>query len=375
MMVWTIGISVFLAVFYVTLIGYYALGWAALRKHYKPIQTTPDSNLRYSILIPARNEEQVIEACLFHIIQQEFSKSQVEIIVLDDHSTDQTCAKARSFAAQNADWNIRVISLLDVKHKKEAITLGVQQAQGDYVILTDADCTRGPKWLATIDAYIRQTQAVMISAPVLFSKGNVFENIQVLEYAGLSGIGAAAIYLKKPNMCSAANLIFRKDVFNEVGGYNDNLHIASGDDEYLLHKVCKAYPNHVVYLPDRRAIVETPANKGLEELSNQRRRWVSKSTRYAERYITLILILAYLFNAAIVLLLFWGGIYTQMALILFAVKFGIEWIFLSQVVSFYQRQSLIWLLPLAELVHIPYVLIIGIWANLGKYTWKERKHS
>jgi cellulose synthase/poly-beta-1,6-N-acetylglucosamine synthase-like glycosyltransferase len=209
----------------------------------------------------------------------------------------------------------------------------------------------------------------MIYAPVEFVANNVFQKIQAMEFAGLVGIGASAIRLKNPNMCSAANLVFEKSVFFEVGGYKGNDGIASGDDEFLLHKVFKYYPSQVVFLKDIEAIVHTSANASVKELTEQRRRWVSKSTKYENRYITAILVCAYFFNLSIVLFTF---IDIKMFAILLMCKMLSEGCLLFFVLKFFKKAHYLFLLPIAEFFHVIYVLVIGVMANIGTYNWKGR---
>jgi len=71
----------------------------------------------------------------------------------------------------------------------------------------------------------------------------------------------------------------KKSIF-EVNGYADNMHVISGDDEFLMHKIFKKYPNQVQFLHQKEAIVLTGANGTLSQLTEQRKRWVSKSTKY-----------------------------------------------------------------------------------------------
>jgi len=145
----------------------------------------------------------------------------------------------------------------------------------------------------------------------------------------------------------------------------------------LLHKVFKMYPDEVFFLKDLRALVSTSPNSSIEQLANQRRRWVSKSTHYENRYITVILAAAYFFNLSILLNFILGIFYDNflwMACIQIAFKASIEGLFLFDVLRFFKRSYLILFLLIAEPFHILYVLIIGIWANLAGYNWKGRKH-
>lgn len=370
-MIFTIA-SIVLLTFYVLLIISYWIGWMMI----KPYRASPQqpAPVTFTILVPARNEEENIGHCLQGLLSQSYDVSKVEVIVINDHSTDRTAGVVREVIANNKTGI--TVSLLDMKDdpeqrrlKKAAITFGIEHAHHDYIILTDADCHREHRWLSAISDFIQQHHAKMIYAPVVFRAKNLFEKIQSMEFAGLVGIGGAAIRLKNPNMCSAANLIFEKKVFREVGGYAGNDGIASGDDEFLMHKVFKHYPDAVHFMKSSEAIVYTSANTSVQELANQRKRWVSKSTKYEDRYITAVLVGAYLFNAAVLINLF---VNPMLGLLMLTLKTITECLFLFSVLRFFNRASYLLFLPVAEVFHIVYVLIIGIWANIGTYNWKGR---
>lgn len=361
---------------YFILIAFFFVGLLAIiyrTKKSKNIEKSSHLNT-FSIVIAARNEEHFIGKCLTSITNQKFDKTKFEIIVINDHSTDKTLDEILAFKNQHSTFNISIVDLADfenINNKKQAITKGIHDAIFDYIILTDADCIRGNLWLQTINDFINISASKLVYAPVEFKAKNIFEKLQALEFAGLVGVGAAAMELKNPNMCSAANLIFEKQVFFEVNGYTDNEHIMTGDDEFLMHKIFKKYPSQVKFLFDKNAIVETGANGTLGQLTEQRKRWVSKSTKYENRYITLILVMAYFYNVSIFVNLF---IDWHLALNQLLFKMLIEGLFLITMLKFYKKKVLVLLLPLAEIFHIIYVIIIGIWANFATYTWKERTH-
>lgn len=374
MSIWVI-ICYTMTLAYAMLILIYYVGWLFIPKpKLFPIQLPKRG---FSILVPARNEAQHIEACVHAIINQDYPTSLFELIVMNDHSTDRTAEIVQTIATQYPQIPIRLIHAEErgVSGKKACITAAISEASFNYICLTDADCTRGVNWLNAINESLQTRSAQLIYAPVFFSSNNLFEQSQALEFMGLLGIGAAAIQLKNPNMCSAANLIFNKEVFLKIGGYSGNENLASGDDEFLLHKVFKLYPEEVYFLKDARAIVETSPNSSLQELTQQRRRWVSKSTKYENRYITAILVGAYLFNFSI----FWNffaAFYIpslwNVFMIQILVKMFAEGLLIHAVLRFFKKGKLIVLLPLVEPFHVLYVLIIGIWANVQNFTWKER---
>jgi cellulose synthase/poly-beta-1,6-N-acetylglucosamine synthase-like glycosyltransferase len=361
-------IAILLTLFYLSLIGAYYIAWLRIPYFLAKPGHSPNT---YSILIPARNEATQIEQCLADIIEQTNHTTSFEIIVIDDASTDQTATIVEIFIQDHPGYTIRLLNTHNYasQGKKASITYAISEASGNYIIMTDADCRRGPNWLYTIDRFMAETHSRLVYAPVLFKATTLFEKIQSLEFAGLVAIGGAAIELKNPNMCSGSNLIVEKQTFIDVGGYTGSEHIATGDDEYLLHKVSKVYPDQIHFLKNTDAVVTTNANQSLGELASQRKRWVSASTKYENIYITAILVAAYLFNAVIVHQLIAEP---MIGLSMLALKAIIEGLFLYNVLAFFKRKQFILLLPLAEPFHILYVLFIGLWANIGTYNWKGR---
>jgi len=368
--------SAFLTLFYLGLMGVYRRGWKRLRVSENNIAANPE--IFVSIIIPARNEEKNIENLLNALLHQDYPRSNYEIIVVDDHSEDRTAEIIKLLSAENP--SIRLVEMSKTKgkrYKKAAITEGIKVSKGEIVVTTDADCVMGNHWLSTVVAFFGATNAALVSGPVVFStQKSFFHKILQLEFAGLVGIGAAALRLKSPNMCNGANLAYRKDIFNEVDGYTGNDNLPSGDDEFLMHKVFEKYPESVFFLKNREAVVETPPPATFGEFLNQRMRWVSKSTQYSDKKITLLLALAYLFNLSMLvngLLAFTNILFLYVFIIQVAAKVCIEYLLYGGILEFFNLKSLKKYIIAAQPFHIAYVLAIGILGNFGKYSWKGRK--
>ena len=77
-------------------------------------------------------------------------------------------------------------------------------------------------------------------------------------------------------MCNGANLACRRDDFFKVGGYEGNLHIASGDDEFLMRKFRTHYPDGIRLIADPDAIVTTAPQHTCRSFISQRIRWAGK---------------------------------------------------------------------------------------------------
>lgn len=374
------SLFILLTVFYIVLMSTYRRGWKQIPA-FEAIKNSPA--LFVTVIVPARNEVQNIVRILNCLQRQNYPVDSFEIILADDHSDDQTIAVANSLGI----YNLRIIELAKIpgkRYKKAAITEAIKQAKGDIIVTTDADCAMSADWLTTIVLFFEQTNAALVSGPVLFDWDNTSHTpttnflltIQQLEFAGLVGIGGAALQLKFPNMCNGANLAYRRQVFEEVGGYMGNDNLLSGDDEFLMHKVFSCYPDKVHFLKHPAAIVKTPPSFTWGQFLGQRMRWVSKSTKYSDKRITAVLAMAYLFNLLIVVSLI-AGFFSPYYWVLFGLQLGakiiVEYFFYSPILRFFGLPKLRNYIIPAEPFHIGYVLAIGILGNFGTYNWKGRK--
>ncbi|GGG83622.1 glycosyl transferase [Parapedobacter pyrenivorans] len=372
-------VSIALAIFtgiYVLLVCYMRAGWFALPFYSR--KKSPQTKV--SVLIAARNEEANIGRTLSDILAQQFPRDLLEVIVVDDHSTDNTSAIVQSFEEQG----VKLLKLDESEplnsYKKKAISVAIATATGDLIVTTDADCRMSPNWLATVVSYVEENGCFLVSSPVVYSnQRGFFEELQTLEFLFLIGLGAAGIGNKRPSTCNGANLAYRRDVFYEMDGFNGIDHLASGDDELFLHKVAAKYPDKIGFCKSRDAIVYTDAKKDLIGFINQRRRWASKSTHYKNKGIVALGVAVWAFNfmllvAGVFVLFFGNG--TQLVSVFTAAlvaKLIAEGTFLYPLCHFAKRTGLLAYLPLLTIVHIVYIVYIGIAGNMGKYQWKGRR--
>ena len=357
---------------YFLLICWYIYGWLRL-KRFTEIKNSFVTKV--SIIIPARNEESNIENCLQNVFEQGFPKELMEVIVVDDHSTDKTLEKITNYKLQIT--NLKVIRLNENKTgKKAAITSAIAEANGELIITTDADCIMGDKWIGTIVSYYEKYRPKMIAGPVCFHKEkNIFEKFQTLEFLSLIGISAAAINNKKPIMCNGANLTYQKNIFYDVGGFQSVNEVASGDDVFLMLKIAKDYPNGIHFLKSLDATVYTTAKKTIAEFIQQRKRWASKTSKYQDWSIRAIALIVYMFNVSILagfILSFYYPYLLAVFLFQFIFKIIIEGVFLSFVVSFFNRKDLLSLFLPLQFFYSVYVVVIATISPFGKYQWKKR---
>ncbi|MEJ8817170.1 glycosyltransferase [Lacibacter sp. H407] len=331
----------------------------------------------FSILIPARNEEQNINACLRSIQQLNYPTQLFEVIVIDDFSDDATVATVKQFS------NVKVIELKAIlnekinSYKKKAIEVGVKQATGNYIVTTDADCTVPKNWLHNFAFIIQQQPTVFVAAPVAMKEeSSAIKLFQSLDFLTLQGITAAAVGAGFHSMCNGANLCYSKAAFHQVDGFKNVDHIASGDDMLLMHKLYSRFPTQVQYCKAADSIVLTNPVETVGEFFRQRIRWASKADQYDDNRIFWVLLLVYLLNVFFVVL-FVAAFFNSSLWMLFAgslfFKILVELIFLLPVATFFQKEKLLLWFPLAQPFHIFYTVIAGWLGKFGSYEWKGRK--
>ena len=383
----TIYITIVLLFIYASLIIYYRQSWLAIPPFDVKQSKISQPQTLISVIIPARNEENNIAACLQSIINQSYPENLFEMIVVDDFSTDNTQKIVSLFSAKN----VTIIFLKDFaeegklnSYKKKAIEIGISKAKGDLIVTTDADCIVPKHWLQTISSFYESHQPVFIAAPVAYfptssadNPGQKFLKIfQSLDFMTLQGITGASVYKKFHSMCNGANLAYEKKIFYEVGGFAGIDAIASGDDMLLMHKIFSRYPTKVLFLKSVDAIVQTPAAQTVKEFFNQRIRWASKADKYSDKKITGVLLLVYFFNCCILLAAFLAFIQPKFFIWLGGIlitKTVVELFFLYPVATFFNKQKMLWWFPLAQPFHIIYTVLAGFLGKFGSYTWKERK--
>ena len=365
------------------LVGSYAiftlalwLTWLRLPVFLRPDAPTPLVTTRLTVIVPVRNEAANILALLDDLSQQTYRN--FEVIVADDASTDNTAQTVRQYA-QTASFPLRLLSLTDAgvaSPKKRAISQSIEQATGHLIVTTDGDCRVEPGWLATYTAFYDQTRAKLMFGPVTFTTNDtVFDSLQTVEFASLIGSGACTLAWGKPTMCNGANLCYEKAAFTEVKGFAGFDHLASGDDEFLMHKIATKYPGSVRFLKSHDAIVQTAPHQSWRAFYNQRKRWASKWRAYDSLLPSVLAVLVFCWNLTpVVAVVGWllNWINGNTALLVVGVKLVPESLFLRQVLLFLQKRSAIPSIPLTQILYPFYVVFFGIAAQTKGYRWKDR---
>jgi glycosyltransferase involved in cell wall biosynthesis len=212
-----------------------------------------------SVIVPVWNGAEQIPLCLAALQAQTYPKDRLEIIVVDNASTDATAEVVQGFAG---------VTLLHepVAGSYHARNRALGQARGDYVAFTDADCIPAPDWLekAIGHARARPDAGVIAGRIELFrpepKADELYECYERL-YSFRQDIGA------RKGFCATANWIGRRDDLLAFGGFQADR--KSGADGELAHRF-HVSGRPIVYAAD--AVVRHPVRGSFDDLAKKRRR-------------------------------------------------------------------------------------------------------
>jgi cellulose synthase/poly-beta-1,6-N-acetylglucosamine synthase-like glycosyltransferase len=294
--------------------------------------------------------------------QQSLSADHYEIIVVNDHSTDDDYLwlKEKAQVLQSDGYG-----------KKSALRKGIEAATGQLIVTTDADCIPSPYWLETILKEYATEPADMLLGPVMLttSKNTFFHHFQRNDFLSLQMSGAAMAMASHPVFGNGANLIFEKKSWTQVVNKQAGQHLASGDDVFLLHAF-KKEGFKIRFLHNKKAMVWTMPVESWNRFFRQRRRWGGKSTAYTDRDAILLASLVFMVNLllffAIILLPqlpLWG------TLAAFILKFGSDYTFLKSGTSFYGTHLSIPPFILCSLLYPFYIIYTALTGILLPEKW------
>ncbi len=365
-----------MAVFLLFVFGFYFIFILALMYGWEKtiVESIPSASIFHpiSVIVPFRNEEKNIERLMLSLLSLDYPNDKIQIILVNDHSSDQSVELAEKFRTSK----IQIISLPPRETgKKKAITKGIELSMAQIIVTTDADCVHHPDWLNSINAYFTNPQIKMVVGPVAIHQTNsLLAKLQAIEFSSLIGSGAALLHWDIPAMANGANLAFSREVFYQLGGYEGNEHIASGDDEFLLKKFFKEYPQGTAFNNQARTVVSTLPQPTLGAFLSQRFRWASKWKYQTNAKVKVLAMGVFLFQMSFMAAFFLAIVRHQSwAALLLLAKVGLEGIFLFRVSQFLGVRYSILHYALLQFVYPIYVVVTAVLSLLLSPAWKDRK--
>ena len=348
------------------------LSWNSLA-----VQTFLSSNyIPVSIVVPARNEEHNILNTLKAVYLQDYPTHLLELIVVDDHSTDATVQLVSDVFPQSKILKLSAA----LAGKKQSLSSGVKHASNDIIISLDADCVPASnQWLKTLVSALIKSENLAVTAPVIYtSDGSIWQNMEATENLAMMFITGAAYSAKWFQMANGGNLAFYKKEFLKLNPYTDNIHLASGDDMFLFEKIEAAFPGKTGFVKHNQAVVFTKPQEELKGYISQRIRWGTKNKSLKSAKLKLVLGFIFIENSlmliAFCLLLCSSGLTLLLLLSTIVLKCLLDYMLLKKSAEYFSQTKVL-KSYFASMLLYPVMLCLTGFLSLFKktYYWKQRK--
>jgi cellulose synthase/poly-beta-1,6-N-acetylglucosamine synthase-like glycosyltransferase len=268
-----------LAVVTISLVGCYGL--LALLCYVILLRPWPKQNSLslpfISVVVACRNEAENLPACLQSLACLTYPQDRLQILFVDDASRDLSASILHAFASRHA--HVKVIELArenkSLPGKAGAVFEGVACSRGEFIFLTDADCTVPPHWIETHLSYFQDHVGIVGGFTLLEltdHEGGWLSRVQSLDWLFLLTVASAAGRIRRPLSWMGNNLAFRKSVYEGLGGYRA-LGPSLVEDFTLLNAVAKQAQWRIVLHNDNAGVVQSRPEKSVTALYEQRKRW------------------------------------------------------------------------------------------------------
>lgn len=351
---------------YAILMMVFTLGWLRL-------PTYQDKFLKsVSIIIAVRNEKENIPQLLECLHLQSYPAHLLQIIVVDDHSTDRT------FQLIEKDSMVNYVRLpSNLQGKKAAIQKGIEEAEGEILLFTDADCFLPSDWVRNMVMPFSNEGVHLVAGPVQIKGEGLWAKIQEVEFYSLMATTAGSIGIRLPMMCNAANMAIRKQSWYEALRVGLGKGYASGDDVFMMMSIAKIFgPKSITFMKSNGAIVITKALRNLSEFLRQRIRWASKTKGYNSPFSQFVAIIVFLTNLLFLISMLGAIFYFpafDIAFDIFIIKSLADIVVMIPALQFFHS---LWKIPtivLLQFFYPFYIVSVALMSQVVRNVWKGRR--
>jgi biofilm PGA synthesis N-glycosyltransferase PgaC len=225
-----------------------------------------------TVVVPAHNEEKTIERALWSLYESDYPARKLEVIVVNDGSTDNTKKVVQSFQHAHLDRaTFRLVTQVN-KGKAAALNHAIKDlAHGKLIMCLDADSYLAPASLRHAVAHFRDRRVTAVSSNVnIIKDGSLLSLVQRIEYIICYQMKKGQALLNVEYIVGGIGSMFRKSVLEKVSYYDTNT--MTEDIDLTMKIILKKSKNQrIAYAAD--SITYTEAAHTLKELMNQRFRW------------------------------------------------------------------------------------------------------
>jgi glycosyltransferase involved in cell wall biosynthesis len=202
-----------------------------------------------SVIIPCRNEEAFIDACLASARAAEFPRRSFEILVVDGMSSDRTRAIVQAHAADDA-----AVVLLDnpAGHVPAAMNIGLRRAQGEIIVRLDAHARYPADYIPQLIGWLDRSGADNVGGVCVTRPGSDTARAAAIAFALAHPFGVGnshfRIGVREPRWVDTVPFgCYRREVFDRIGPFDEDL-VRNQDDELNARLIRKG--GRILLVPD-----------------------------------------------------------------------------------------------------------------------------
>ena len=312
-----------------------------------------------TVLLIAHNIADQLDACLRSVLNQDYPMERVEILLVDDRSTDGTARAAEEMGIPS----MRVLRIREAPQKltaqQAALDLGIGEARGDVILITDADGRVPRDWIREMTGHLGWRDGA-VTGPVIYAGGlpiltglltiNRLAHLTMYRWLNRHAVSTGVV---------GHNMAIRRDAYLETGGF-PAIGFAPAADTALGAALCRTGWS-IRYLT--RPAVRSPVIRSPWDLYGWGRRRFPGASRWAMALILLLLVT----NVALTAAAFWGsGLWLILLLVRWVAGIATLSVWTSQYGSF---RSLHWIWLYEPVMTLLYILIGLAWVVAPRWRW------
>jgi len=232
-----------------------------------------------SIIVAAKNEANNIETLINHLKKLEYPVDSFEVILVDDNSADNTYDIIKQLIITLLNFRVLSTKSTGFSGKRDALSLGIQNAKYPFIMITDADCCPGSNWLKSFSQKFNRGYGMLYGVAPFYQNKNLINQISCFENLKSSFLSFAMTSLGLPYSATARSFGFAKKVFDSIGGYSNTRDTKSGDDDLLLREAVKK-KIRIGVVTDVNSFVFSRTKNNFKEYLQQKARHTQTSFYY-----------------------------------------------------------------------------------------------
>lgn len=240
----------------------------------------PENLPKVSVVVCARNEEKIISRCIESLTLLDYPKDKLGIFLVDDESEDSTLEIMKGYAVKNGSLKVLSTSGVpkDLTAKQRPLNLGIENSDGEFIFITDADIAVHPGWIkGHLSAYNDNTGIVGGCTGIDVSGGKLFDYLQSADLSTKHSVAMGSCGLGFPLTVMGNNISFRRAAYDSVGGLR-GLNSSIVEDMALMNSVVRKTRYILNWVKDKNGVVVSLPEKNFDTFITQRLRWIHEVT-------------------------------------------------------------------------------------------------